>query len=125
MRRLSWLPSQKRTASLKMDVFVNLKMVHKMQKFSCYADCAEAPRIIIHLRRKFVEVMPTKSTKGAIRTKASIGRAYCNKLFKIEDGIADLSPKERQFKVLNWKNRFLRPFGAGLNHNFIYKAPCY
>lgn len=53
-----------------------------------------------HLRRKFVEAIPTKKSKNASLTSAEIGRDYCNQLFKIEDSLKDLSPDERFHKHL-------------------------
>lgn len=67
-----------------------------------------------HLRRKFVEAIQTRKSNPASLTSAEIGRDYCNQLFKIEESLKDLSPKERFLNVSNWKNQFLRLFGAGL-----------
>ena len=63
-----------------------------------------------HLRRKFVEAMPNKSAKGAPKTNAQIGRDYCDKLFRIEGELADLSPQERQLKRLELEKPVLEAF---------------
>ncbi len=68
-----------------------------------------------HLRRKFIEAIPAKKKTDAL-TNAEIGRDYCDQLFMIERKLKDLSPEERRIKLLNWKHRFLRPFGAGLKN---------
>lgn len=51
-----------------------------------------------HLRRKFVEAIPSKKDEGSPLTNAEIGRDYCNTLFKIEERLKDLSPKGRSCK---------------------------
>ena len=43
-----------------------------------------------HLRRKFVEAIPTQKGKNNPLTKAEIGRDYCNQLFKLEESISKL-----------------------------------
>ena len=53
-----------------------------------------------HLRRKFVEVIPTKKSPDDPVTSAETGRQYCDKLFAIEDSLKDLSPEERYRKRL-------------------------
>ena len=53
-----------------------------------------------HLRRKFVEAIPSKRDANASRTSAEIGRDYCDQLFHIEKGLKDLSAEERKLKRL-------------------------
>lgn len=67
-----------------------------------------------HLRRKFVEAIPDKRVKGAPLTNAEIGRDYCNKLFKIEEELADLSSEERYTKRLELEKPVLEAFWCWL-----------
>lgn len=60
-----------------------------------------------------MEAIPNKKDANAPLTSAEIGRDYCNQLFKIEESLKDLSQKNVNISVLNWKNQFLMPFGAG------------
>ena len=48
-----------------------------------------------HARRKFDEAMKSLPKGKAKNSSAAQGLAYCNLLFKIEAGLADLSPKDR------------------------------
>ena len=48
-----------------------------------------------HARRKFDEAMKSVPKGKAKSSSAHQGLAYCNLLFKIEEALADLSPKER------------------------------
>ena len=48
-----------------------------------------------HARRKFDEAMKPLPKGKAKNSSAAQGLAYCNLLFKIEEGLADLSPEER------------------------------
>ena len=48
-----------------------------------------------HARRKFDEAMKSLPKGKAKNSSAAQGLAYCNLLFKIEEGLAGLSPKER------------------------------
>ena len=48
-----------------------------------------------HARRKFDEAMKSLPKGKAKNSSAAQGLAYCNLLFKIEEELADLSPKER------------------------------
>ena len=47
-------------------------------------------RMLVHLRRKFVEAIPTKKSQDDPLTSAETGRQYCDKLFAIEDRLKDL-----------------------------------
>ncbi|MBQ0088172.1 MAG: IS66 family transposase [Prevotellaceae bacterium] len=67
-----------------------------------------------HLRRKFVEAIPTKKTDGP-PTSAEIGRQYCDKLFAIEDTLKDLSPEERFCKRLELEKPVLEAFWCWLD----------
>ena len=48
-----------------------------------------------HARRKFDEAMKSLPKGKAKNSSAAQGLAYCNLLFKIEEGLTDLSPEER------------------------------
>jgi len=67
-----------------------------------------------HLRRKFVEAIPSKKVKDALPTNAEIGRDYCNQLFKIEEGLKDLTPEERFYKRLDLEKPVLEAFWSWL-----------
>ena len=67
-----------------------------------------------HLRRKFVEAIPTKKTDSP-PTSAEIGRQYCDKLFAIEDTLKDLSPEERFCKRLELEKPVLDAFWCWLD----------
>lgn len=69
-----------------------------------------------HLRRKFDEAIPGRKDKGASITSAEIGRDYCNKLFKIEEGLADLSPEERYNRRLKLEKPVLEAFWCWLEN---------
>ena len=45
-----------------------------------------------HLRRKFVEAIPTKKSSDSL-TSAEIGRDYCDRLFQVEATLKDLTPE--------------------------------
>ena len=63
-----------------------------------------------HLRRKFVEALPSKKDANAALTSAEIGRDYCDKLFHIEKELIDLSPEERKLKRLELEKTVLDAF---------------
>ena len=63
-----------------------------------------------HLRRKFVEAIPSKKDANAPLTSAEIGRDYCDQLFHIEKELKDLSPKERKLKRLELEKPVLDAF---------------
>lgn len=69
-----------------------------------------------HLRRKFVEAIPGRKAKDTPQTNAEIGRDYCNQLFKIEEGLADLSPEERYCKRLELETPVLKAFWCWLKN---------
>lgn len=68
-----------------------------------------------HLRRKFVEAISFRKTKGAPPTNAEIGRNYCDKLFHIEDTLKNLSPEERFCKRLELEKPILEAFWCWLD----------
>ncbi|MEG2060179.1 MAG: transposase, partial [Lachnospiraceae bacterium] len=68
-----------------------------------------------HLRRKFVEALPQKKVAGTQRTKAEIGRDYCNNLFQIEETLKELTPKERYEKRLELEKPVLDAFWSWLD----------
>lgn len=63
-----------------------------------------------HLRRKFVEAIPDNRAKDAPPTNAEIGRDYCNRLFKIEEGLSGLTPEEKYAKRLELERPVLDAF---------------
>ncbi len=69
-----------------------------------------------HLRRKFVEAIPGRKAKDAQLTNAEIGRDYCNQLFKIEEGLSNLSPEERYIKRLELEKPVLEAFWCWLEN---------
>jgi len=69
-----------------------------------------------HLRRKFVEAIPGRKDKGTSLTSAEIGRDYCNQLFKIEEGLSDLSPEERYSRRLELEKPVLEAFWCWLEN---------
>jgi len=62
-----------------------------------------------HVRRKFVEAIPDKKV-GTAKTNAEIGRDYCNTLFKLEDELSGLTPKQRYSKRLELEKPVLDEF---------------
>ena len=75
-----------------------------------------------HLRRKFVEAVPTKKSKDASLTSAEIGRDFCNQLFHIEEGLKNLSPKERFCKRLELEKPVLEAFWCWLSELNVLKG---
>ena len=84
-----------------------------------------------HARRKFDEVMKSLPKGKAKNSSAAQGLAYCNLLFKIEEGLADLSPEERydqrlkQAKpvldaMLAWANTRIAAPKSALGKAFTY-----
>ncbi len=68
-----------------------------------------------HLRRKFVEAIPSKKAKDAPLTQAEIGRDYCNQLFHIEDSLKNLVAEERYHKRLELEQPVLEAFWCWLD----------
>ena len=54
--------------------------------------------------------MPAATSKTDTSSNGEIGRDYCNKLFKIEEGLADLSAEEREDKRLELEKPVLEAF---------------
>lgn len=48
-----------------------------------------------HVRRYYIEAIPIDRGKELPGSKGAEGREYCNRLFKIEQELSDLSPKDR------------------------------
>ncbi len=63
-----------------------------------------------HLRRYFVEAIPTQLSKEGKLSNGEIGRNYCNKLFDIERGLTELSPEERKKARLELQKPILEAF---------------
>lgn len=68
-----------------------------------------------HLRRKFVEAIPTKKASDSSPTSAELGRQYCDKLFSIEGSLKDLPPEERFCKRLELEKPVLEAFWCWLD----------
>lgn len=75
-----------------------------------------------HLRRKFVEAIPDKKAPDAPPTSAEIGRDYCNRLFKVEESLKDLTPKERFGKRLELEKPILEAFWCWLESLNVLKG---
>ena len=69
-----------------------------------------------HLRRKFVEAIPGRKAKDAPLTSAEIGRNYCDRLFKIEEGLGNTSPEERYCRRLELEKPVLEAFWCWLEN---------
>ena len=74
-----------------------------------------------HLRRKFVEAIPTKKSTSAL-TNAEIGRDYCDKLFQVEATLKDLTPEERFNKRLELEKPILEAFWCWLENLNVLKG---
>ncbi len=68
-----------------------------------------------HLRRKFVEALPSRRDPDGPPTSAEIGRQYCDKLFHIENELKNLSPDERYAKRLELEKPILEAFWCWLD----------
>ena len=68
-----------------------------------------------HLRRKFVEAIPSKKTEGSPMTAAETGRDYCDRLFHLEETLKALSPEERKSKRLELEKPVLDAFWCWLD----------
>lgn len=75
-----------------------------------------------HLRRKFIEAIPSKKQEGAALTNAEIGRDYCNKLFSIEEELAGLSADDRYQKRLELEKPVLEAFWCWLKSLVVLKG---
>lgn len=75
-----------------------------------------------HLRRKFVEAIPERKAKDAPFTSAEIGRDYCTQLFKIEEGLADLTHEKRYYKRLELEKPVLKAFWRWLENLTVLKG---
>lgn len=76
----------------------------------------------VHLRRKFVEAIPDKKAVDAPLTSAEIGRNFCNQLFKVEERLKDLTPKERFCKRLELEKPILEAFWCWLESLTVLKG---
>lgn len=70
---------------------------------------------LAHSRRKFDEALTCLKEEERKDSKAAIGLAYCNKLFKIERDIEDMSPEEKYIKRQELSKPVLDGFYAWLN----------
>ena len=69
-----------------------------------------------HLRRKFVEAIPSKKSEGAPLTAAEIGRDYCDQLFKIEESLKDLTAETRYLQRQELEKPVLEAFWCWLEN---------
>ena len=67
-----------------------------------------------HLRRKFVEAIPTGKEAELRGSFAVTGKEYCDKLFAIEDDLKALSPEDRYTQRLDREKPVLEAFWAWL-----------
>lgn len=74
-----------------------------------------------HLRRKFVEAIPTKKSSDSL-TSAEIGRDYCDRLFQVEATLKDLTPEERFTKRLELEKPILEAFWCWLESLNVLKG---
>jgi len=70
---------------------------------------------LAHSRRKFDEALTCVKEEEQKDSKAAIGLTYCNKLFKIEKDIEDMSPEEKYIKRQELSKPVLDGFYAWLN----------
>jgi len=75
-----------------------------------------------HLRRKFIEAIPSKKDANAPLTSAEIGRDYCDQLFAIEKSLKDLSPEERKSKRLELEKPVLDAFWCWIKSLNVLKG---
>lgn len=69
-----------------------------------------------------MEAIQTRKSNPASLTSAEIGRDYCNQLFKIEESLKDLSPKERFLKRLKLEKPVLEAFWCWLENLTFLKG---
>jgi len=84
------------------DGYSGYNKLSSVTRCGCYA----------HLRRKFVEAIPSKSIKAGKPSYAETGRDYLNKLFDIERKLRDLSAEERFSARLKMEKPLLTEFWA-------------
>lgn len=73
------------------DAYAGYEKVERITRCLCFS----------HLRRYYLEAIPLDSRKKEIHgSGGAIGRAYCDKLFKLERKWKELSPEERKNKRL-------------------------
>jgi len=70
---------------------------------------------LAHARRKFDEALKCLKEEERKDSKAAIGLAYCNKLFKIDENIEELPPKEKYIKRQELSKPVLDDFFTWLN----------
>ena len=85
--------------------------------YSGYSKLADVTRCgcWAHLRRKFDEAVPIGKASEVNGSYAQQGIAYCNKLFKIEADLTDMSPEDRYNKRLELEKPVLEAFWAWLD----------
>lgn len=78
-----------------------------------------------HLRRKFVEAIPSKKPEGSPLTEAEIGRDNCNQLFKIEESLKDLSAEARYLQRQEMEKPVLEAFWCWLEKLQPLRGICF
>lgn len=68
-----------------------------------------------HLRRYFVEAIPSLAQKNKQLSNAEVGRNYCNELFNIERDLKDMTCEERKAKRLKLEKPVLEAFWCWLD----------
>lgn len=85
------------------DAFAGYEKVENIKRCLCWS----------HLRRYYIKSIPLDSRKKEIPGSAgAIGRAYCNKLFRLEKKWKELPPDERKQKRLEQSIPVLNAFFA-------------
>lgn len=85
------------------DAYAGYEKVEGIIRCLCYS----------HLRRYYLEAIPLDSGKKEISGSGrAVGRAYCDKLFRLERKWKELSPKERKKNRLMYSVPVLEAFFA-------------
>ena len=96
------------------DAYAGYEKVENITRCLCWA----------HLRRYYLEAIPLDGSKKEIPGSAgAIGRAYCDKLFKLERQWKYLSPKERKQKRLEQSIPVLNAFFAWAEKVYTNQEP--
>lgn len=87
------------------DGYAGYNRLDKVTRCGCWA----------HVRRKFVEAIPSTVVTGEPPTLAQQGRDYCDQLFAKENKIMKLEPEQRQKARLEEEEPILRAFWCWLD----------
>lgn len=69
-----------------------------------------------------MEAIPGRKAYDTPLTSAEIGRDYCNRLFKIEEGLANLLPEERYSRRLELEKPVLEAFWCWLENLTVFNG---